>query len=145
MLILKLIHVSKRGHWTQIKFCHQLETFSALLALCAGNSPATGEFPAKRPVTQSFDVFLDLRLNYRLSEQSSGWWFKTQSRPLWRHCKDEGMRSSSSQRAHVLVFRTSVWRRHTWSRVPDVFSTWLNVWNCNSKYFKAQLKTYSKR
>ena len=36
---------------------HQMETFSALLALCAGNSPVTGEFPAQRPVTRSFDVF----------------------------------------------------------------------------------------
>ena len=26
---------------------HQMETFSALLAICAGNSPVTGEFPAK--------------------------------------------------------------------------------------------------
>ena len=34
-----------------------METFSALLALCAGNSPVIGEFPAPRPVTQSFDVF----------------------------------------------------------------------------------------
>ena len=33
-----------------------------LLALWAGNSPATGEFPAQRPVTRSFDVFFDLRL-----------------------------------------------------------------------------------
>ena len=41
---------------------HQMETFSALLALCAGNSPVTGEFPAQRPVTRSFDVFFDLRL-----------------------------------------------------------------------------------
>ena len=32
-----------------------METFSVLLALCAGNSPVTGEFPAQR---QSFDVFL---------------------------------------------------------------------------------------
>ena len=41
---------------------HQMETFSALLAICAGNSPVTGEFPAQRPVTRSFDVFFDLRL-----------------------------------------------------------------------------------
>ena len=27
-----------------------------------------GEFPAQRPVTQSFDVFFDLRLNKRLSK-----------------------------------------------------------------------------
>ena len=35
-----------------------METFSALLAICAGNSPVSGEFPAQRPVMQSFDVFL---------------------------------------------------------------------------------------
>ena len=28
------------------------------------------EFPAQRPVTQSFDVFFDLHLNKRLSKQS---------------------------------------------------------------------------
>ena len=43
-----------------------METFSALLAICAGNSPVTGEFPTQRPVTRSFDVFFDLRLNKRL-------------------------------------------------------------------------------
>ena len=42
----------------------QMETFSALLALCAGNSPVTGEFPSQRPVTRSFDVFFDLRLSW---------------------------------------------------------------------------------
>ena len=41
---------------------HQMETFSALLALYAGNSPVTGEFPAQRAVTWSFDIFFDLRL-----------------------------------------------------------------------------------
>ena len=46
---------------------HQMETFSALLAICAGNSPVPGEFLAQRPVTRSFDVFFDLRLNKRLS------------------------------------------------------------------------------
>ena len=63
-----------------------METFSALLALCAGNSPATGEFPSQRPVTRSFDDFFDLRLNKRLSKQSRPWWFVTPSRQLWRHC-----------------------------------------------------------
>ena len=42
---------------------HQMETFSALLALCAGNSPVTDEFPAQRPATRSFDVIFYLRLN----------------------------------------------------------------------------------
>ena len=36
---------------------------SALLVLCAGNSPVPGEFPTQRPVTRSLDVFFDLRLN----------------------------------------------------------------------------------
>ena len=40
-----------------------METFSALLALCAWNSPVTSEFPLQRPMTQRFDVFFDLRLN----------------------------------------------------------------------------------
>ena len=64
---------------------HPMETFSALLAICAGNSPVPGEFPTQRPVTQSFDVFFNLRLNKRLSKQSWGWWFETGSCPLWRH------------------------------------------------------------
>ena len=65
---------------------HQMETFSALLTLCAGNSPVSGEFPAQRPVTRSFDVFFDLRLIKRLSKHARGWWFEMLSRPLWRHC-----------------------------------------------------------
>ena len=48
----------------------KMEPLSALLALCAGNSPVTGEVPAQRPVTRSFDVFSDLRLTKRLSKQS---------------------------------------------------------------------------
>ena len=61
---------------------HQMETFSTLLAICAGNSPVSGEFPAQKPVTRSFGVFFDLRLNKRLSKQSWGWWFETLSCPL---------------------------------------------------------------
>ena len=72
---------------------HQMETFSALLALCAENSPVAGEFPAQRPMTQSFDVFFDMRLNKRLSKQSWGWWFDTPSCSLWRHCKGFEMSS----------------------------------------------------
>ena len=63
---------------------HQMETFSALLAICAGNSPVPGEFPTQRPVTRSFDIFFDLHLNKLLSKQSWGWWLETLSCPLWR-------------------------------------------------------------
>ena len=47
------------------------------------NSPHT-----QRPVTRSFEVFIDmdLRLNKRLSKQWWCWWFETPSRSLWRHC-----------------------------------------------------------
>ena len=48
----------------------QMETFSVLLAICAGNSPVPSEFPAQSPVTRSFDVFFHLRLNKWLSKQS---------------------------------------------------------------------------
>ena len=63
---------------------HQMETFSASLAICAGYSPVPDEFPEQRPVTRSFDVFLDPSLNKRLSKHSRGWWFETLSGPLWR-------------------------------------------------------------
>ena len=67
---------------------HQMETQSALLAICAGNSQVTGEIPAQRPVTRSFDNSLIARLSKRLSKQSWGWWFEMPSHPLWRHCYD---------------------------------------------------------
>ena len=52
---------------------HQTETFSALLAICAGNSPVPGEFPTQRPVTRSFDVYFDLRPNNgRVNNREAG-------------------------------------------------------------------------
>ena len=53
--------------------------FPCYWPIWAGNSPFTGEFPAQRLVTQSFDVFFDLRLNTRLSKHSRGWWFRSHS------------------------------------------------------------------
>ena len=53
--------------------------------LC-GKFTGPGEFPTRRPVTRSFNVFFDLRLNIGLSKQSWGWWSETLSRPLYRHC-----------------------------------------------------------
>ena len=60
---------------------------SALLAICEGNPPVTGGFPSQRLVTQSFDVFFDLR-NKWLSKQSKHRWFETPLCSLWRHCND---------------------------------------------------------
>ena len=80
-------HGSKKSKSSQYHtwWRHQMETFSALLAICAGNSPVPGEFPAQRPVKRSFDVFFDLCPNKQLSKQSWGWWFEMPSGPLWRH------------------------------------------------------------
>ena len=53
--------------------------------------PATGRWPkdpAQRPVTRSFEVFRDLRLNKLMSKQSRRRWLETPSRAFWRHCND---------------------------------------------------------
>ena len=67
---------------------HHMETFSASLPICAGNSPVTGEFPAQRPVTRRIDVFFDLRLNKQFSKQSWGWWLVAPSRSLRLYCNE---------------------------------------------------------
>ena len=80
-----MIHLPGRGVCANMELCHILRdtdwkqgtmmtssngNISALLAICVGNSPVTGEFPTQRPATRSFDVFFDLRLNKWLSKQS---------------------------------------------------------------------------
>ena len=49
---------------------HQMETFSALLAICAGNSPR--KFPEQRPVTRNFDVSICSRINGRVNDGEAG-------------------------------------------------------------------------
>ena len=98
--------------WDFAWWRHQMETFSALLTLCAGNSPVPAEFPAQRPVTRSFGVFFDLRLNKWLSKQSWGWWFETPSRPLWRHC-------NSLKRIKIIPTR----------EIVDVFISYPHLYN----------------
>ena len=89
-------------NWPDPWWRHQMETFSALLALCMGNSPVTGEFPSQWLVTRNFDVFFDLCLNKRLSKQSRRRGFETSSWSLWRHCN--GMRVSWTYRYCHLEF-----------------------------------------
>ena len=55
-----------------------METFSALLAICAGNSPVPGEFPTQRPVTRSFDFFIGIWIN--------GWVNNREVGDYWRYC-----------------------------------------------------------
>ena len=90
-------YISVKATWWR----HQTETFSALLAICAGNSPVPDEFPAQRPVTWSFDVFFDLHLNKWLSKQSCGWWFEMPWGPLWLMLMSK---------AHLWCFFETQWR-----------------------------------
>ena len=74
---LQTVHIKWYSWWR-----HQMETFSALLAICAANSPVPGHKGQWRG-TLMFSLIC--ALNKRLSKQSWGWWFETLSRPLWRH------------------------------------------------------------
>ena len=66
----------------------QMETFSSLLALCEGNPPVTGGFPSQRPMTRSFDVFVDRRLTNGWANNRDAGNLRRQSRSLWRHRND---------------------------------------------------------
>ena len=80
---------------------HQIETFYTLLAICAGNSPLSGEFPTQRPVTLGFYVFFDLRLDKPFSKQWWGWCWK-----------------------EVLIFSSSFAVK--WTDAMDIFSVWVS-------------------
>ena len=97
-----VVYISKQRQQSSSWWRHQMETFSALLVICAGNSPVPGEFHAQRPVTRSFDVFFDLRLNNRWSKQSWCWWFETPSCSLWRQCNDQ---CTVATQAHIVSRR----------------------------------------
>ena len=88
-----------------------MEIFTALLAICAGNSPVSGEFPTIRPVTRIFDISFDLRLNKRLSKQSWSWWFETLPCLLWRQC-------------NVLVFKYQRWVHMGFPKHPGTTLIW---------------------
>ena len=97
-------------NWPDPWWRHKMETFSALLALCVGNSPVIGEFPSQRPVTRNFDVFFDLCLKKRLSKRSRRRWFEMSWRLLWRHCND--MRVSWTYRyCHLEIH---CWMKYIW-------------------------------
>ena len=95
--------------------------FSALLAICVGNSPFTGEFPSQRPVTRSFDVFFDLLLNKRLTKPSRRWWFETPPRSLWRH------RNGCHSRGTTGWWWTLLHTEQAW--------IWIRLWIKNATHF----------
>ena len=99
-----------------------METFPALLALYVGNPPVTGRFTSQRPVTRSFDVFFDLRLNKRLIERPRCQWFETPSRSLLRHCNGKQLAFWRHQ--------TIVWTNADWLPI-GVFFRRMIQWNLN--------------
>ena len=101
------IHLEKADPFIYM-MTSSMESFSALLAICAGNSPVPGEFPTQRPVTRSFGVFFDLRLNKQLSKPSWGWWFETLSRPFWRHRYDLDITGTWELRNNINTFNPTV-------------------------------------
>ena len=124
---------------------HQMETFSALLAICAGNSSVPGEFPAQRPVTRNFDVFFDLRLNKRLSKQPRGWWFETPSWSLWRQCNGSAwwfFVSVEMKNLHWKMFVHSILSQHCFRQWPGaehatsnyLDKCWLSIWPSGTKF-----------
>ena len=64
---------------------HQMETFSALLAICEDIHRSPVNSPDKGHWRGASMFFFYLPLDIRLSKQSWGWWFETLSRSLWRH------------------------------------------------------------
>ena len=107
VLILIIAYYDRGYHgsyWLLTWWRFQMETFSALLAICAGNSPVPVEFPTQMPVTLSFDVYFDLRPNKRLRKLSWGGWFETPSRPLCRHRNEMCIPRDRSQNIHGAVY-----------------------------------------
>ena len=103
---------------------------SALLALCAGNSPVTCEFPAQRPVTRSF-VFIDMRLSKRLDKQHRRRWFETPSRSLWRYCNGEWISTTSNSMIYTH------WGRHKMVAILQAIFSKAYAW---MKMIKFRLK-----
>ena len=116
--------IKKNGFWNQnmpfvcfnvhqhddvIKWKH----FPRNWPLC-GEITGPGEFPTQRPVTRSFDVFFDLRLNKRLSKQPWGWWFETLSWSLWRHCSEIGKSRHKFQFWFISYLEQSYSRYSVW-------------------------------
>ena len=90
---------------------HQMETFSALLAFCVGNSRW---IPHTKASDAELYVFFDLRLNKPVRKQSWGWWFETPARSLWRHCNDRLLREMNPRDPTEPDGNQVVWSRcHT--------------------------------
>ena len=113
---------------------------SALLVICAGNSPVPGEFPAHRPVTRSFDVFFDLCPNKRLSKQWWSWWFEAPSSPLLRHCNVHRARQWYCRALYKIAIRLDNWNGHYRMRSREIWvydEFWADIPYCTLRHADA--------
>ena len=85
-----------------------------------GEFTGTGEYPTQRPVTRSFDVFFDLRLNKRLNKQPWCWWFETPLWSLWRQCNEKAVLGSLRVRWSHDDFLTRGRFSHYWPCVRGI-------------------------
>ena len=89
---------------------HQMGTFSALLAICAGNSSVPGELPTKRPVTRSFDVLS--WINDWVNNGKAG-----DLRRHHAHYDVTAMKNAGPPYWHVLTAIRALLYLHRWFRV----------------------------
>ena len=83
-----------------------MQTFSALLALCEGNSPVTCEFPSQRPAALKF--LWSAPLHKLFSKQSRRRWFETPSHSLWCRCNVYCQRSMPSHPTNICTYHDSI-------------------------------------
>ena len=114
-----------------------METFSALLALCTGNSLVTGDFPSQRPATRSFDVFCDLRLNKRLSKRPCNGCHKSSLTWAIRYCDVMVTDCSRVVSKDAFMITTTLLTRTAWhgrssSLVFITVTSWWARWRLKS-------------
>ena len=118
------LHATYMPHWILLTMMTSSNgnIFRVTGPLC-GEFTGHGEFPTQRPVTRSFDVFFDMRLNKRLSKRPWGWWIDTPSWALWRHCNVHSEMNNSRYAwwCHDMERFPYYWtfvREIHWSRMP---------------------------
>ena len=86
LLLLEGTQIKRYRYWCQVMMTSSNGNIFCVTGPLCGEFTGPGEFPTQRPVTRSFDVSFDLRLNKWLSKQPQGWWFEMPSWSLWRLC-----------------------------------------------------------
>ena len=120
---------------------HQMETFSTVLVLCAGNSPVIGEFSSQRPVTRSFGVFFYLRL---MNCWANNGWAGDFRRHRPHYDVTVMVRRALSlcgDEPAIITFIVSMWYRAKWYDSYDtiviILSSWriMMTWRLASAYW----------